>query len=352
MDERTRKMSNPRRRLPLPSIAIALFVLFMVWGGLRNWQNKPPVYVRTLIGGTGDPDVQAIYKFSHSSGDTGAVNPSGVYYSYDSIKDFLFAFETRSGTYLWQRKPPLKQGGGVGAIIVSQSTLYVTTALGVYACNAATGDVIWSSVLGEGHVSVVSQLEQERSILRIYYGDTIFEIDPITGEILRSWPKGDLLWLEDQIEIYPATPAGLEGRDQTTGEVIWENRERAFLVDDKLTPMQINPTTLLVKSEMRNYCTLDLSGGAYLWCSLDRFRANSAIHYEKMAGYALRDDFTLVEFDLQTGATLSETQFAPTKLSPNDNRGYSYFIAVTPDGEVLIFFGDSGELLVVKPNGA
>jgi outer membrane protein assembly factor BamB len=282
-----------------------------------------------------------------------AADESGLFYSisgrtYTSISERLyrlFAFDTNLGTYAWKSDYCTRENG-VSSIIAPGQVLYVVTAVTAYACEAETGENIWLSKLGEGHVRIALQLESDIPILRVYYGETIFELDTESGDIIHSRPKDNLVWKVGYVEIYQFSKDLMEGRNSITGEKMWGDLKGVIGVGEKRVPIQLDSNTLLIFEKEKGLCTLDFKVGSYEWCDSSTYRSNVGVDQPSGIGYAIRDDFVLVEIDLKTGTKLSETGFSPVKL-PTPDAGYRYFTAVT-ESTVLAYFGDSEQLFVMK----
>lgn len=256
--------------------------------------------------------------------------------------DYLIAFNGVSGGIFWKKKLPFSESG-IRDFLASISALYNVTTTDVYAYTASFGDPIWETHLGDGHVSIFSQLED--SLLRIYYGNKIFEISPVSGKILKGQDSGNIYWIEDNVEIHTVSPnqsIGMRGVDHTTSEIIWENANRVFLREEWF-PIQSFDNTIIVLTDSLGICALDIKTGEYTWCRPEEYKSNLGLEEGEDVGYILRNDFTLIKLNLASGEVLAEIQFLPKELPQEmKNTGYEYSIAVTKDA-VIVSFSDSGE---------
>ena len=341
------KTESPRKRDSATGLiaALVVFIAVLIYEWLADGRTVP--IIRELSYSTGGFEVKKIYEFPHIRGFTGEADRTGDFYATIQTSLSYFAFDTRTGEYVWKNNLCTGRDGG-RTIIVSKPILYAATALGIYACQANTGEYVWYTRLGNGHVAVIPQLEPDASILRVYYGDLVYELDPSSGEIQDKYSKGDLHWKIGQVGIYSDERDFMEGRDLETGKVLWENRQNVFWVDEWAIPLQLDSNTLLVKVLGAAICRFDFVEGIYNWCSDQEYLSNISVDAQNLVGYAIRSDFVLVGIDLQTGAIQSETGFSPSELPENDNNVYWYFTAVTDKNTVLAFFGDSTQLFVLN----
>jgi outer membrane protein assembly factor BamB len=308
---------------------------------------------------SGSLELLHVYDFPNLSAKM-AADESGLFYStsgrtYTSISERLyrlFAFDTNLGTYAWKSDSCTLEAGN-RVITISGSNLYVMTSISAYACEAATGKNIWSLKLGEGHVGIALQLEPDIPILRVYYGETIFELDPGSGDIIHSRPMDNLLWKIGQVEIYQFPPGYMEARNNASGEKMWGGLKGIVGVGEYLVPISIDSRTLLAYIDQGLgrgliLCALDFKSGSYKWCDQSIYFSNVGVDLEAGRGYVIRSDFNLVEIDLQTGKALSETYFPPAQIPEDKGPAYrGYFVAVTDD-TVIVYFGDSEQLFVMK----
>ena len=97
-----------------------------------------------------------------------------------SGRDKLVAIDVRTNITLWEQKLPVERNVRAGGLFADESTVFVVTTFNVDAYEAITGEPKWSAALGAGSVSIISQLDSD--VVRIYYGDRVYEVDAITGE--------------------------------------------------------------------------------------------------------------------------------------------------------------------------
>jgi len=215
----------------------------------------------------------------------------GMVYAISLTWNRLVAFDIKTGSNEWEVGLPFEQRG-TESLFVNKNTIFTVNATSAYAYETATGELKWSTKLGDGHVSIVSQLDADE--LRIQYGDKLIELDPETGKILAGGQK-----------------------PQNTGINI-----------------------RLVGGKDKWICAGDLQTGKNHWCRTETYISKVAIDLQSQTGYAMRDDFVLVTIDLQTGNVLGETSFLPSGPA----KEYFDFIPVVfSEGVVVISFSDSGQ---------
>lgn len=249
----------------------------------------------------------------------------------------LFAVDSKVGNTIWSIEPPIGQGG-VRGLLANENTVFIITTLNVNAYKAETGELQWSTKLGNGHVGIISQLDSD--ILRIYYGNDIHEIDTETGEILMSYPKDDTLWVLNNIVLKARYPFGIDAFVKQTDEFLWR-QEQSFFVEENLVPQNLDEDVIFVwqkpaSSLIGGICALDLKTGEYIWCRIENFNSVMAVDGQSKYGYALRDDNTLLMINLQTGHTMNERNFFSKNLPPLA-MGASPSIIVN-NGNVIVSF--------------
>jgi outer membrane protein assembly factor BamB len=265
-----------------------------------------------------------------------------------TIDDNIVAFNGVNGGVFWAKELPINERG-IRDFLVNESAIFNVNTTEVYAYTTSFGDLIWETHLGDGHVGINSQLDD--SLLRIYYGNKIFEISPDSGKILKEQNSGTTYWIEDDIEIHTISPnqnVGMRGINRITGETIWGNNNPVFPRDLGF-PIRSVGNSIIVLTDSYGMCSLDIKTGRYIWCRSERCISNLGIEEEdKDEGYILRSDFMLVKLNLATGETLAEIQFLPKEL-PQEMRDtiYGYSVSVTKD-VVIISFSDSDETFAIK----
>jgi outer membrane protein assembly factor BamB len=255
----------------------------------------------------------------------------------------LASFDPFSGVFLWQVQLP---GDRNSWLTFTGESLLGTTALDVVAYDASTGESKWSTGLGPGHVSFIAQLDND--IFRVYYGEQIFELDRNSGAIHGQRPRGNLEWIQGDIELYRISPGLIGGKDRKTGDDLWQIDAGAFDVMRTSPAQFINNQSLFIRFS-RKICLLNINSGKYLWCRPDVYISNVGLTFDRNNGYLLRDDFVLEKIDLNSGKVVGETQFMP-RLSDGQNDLHlpESFITITDDGTVIIIFGDSNQLIGLR----
>jgi len=266
----------------------------------------------------------------------------------------VVSLDAITDTLNWQSAGCTDIDGG-SDLIVHEQEVIVTGALGIYACKISDGTRIWSKQLGYGHVSVVPQLDVNSSILRVYYGESIFELDPASGDMINKQPIDNILWIVNQVVIYQYSDKYMGAKDRVTGLTKWENHDKVFSVSEWRKPQLYDNQSLIVFMSAyvtvtpfgREVCLFNYITGNYAWCRPEKYISHFGIIEKEGIGYILRDDFVLVKVNLRTGEVLDETSFSPNHL-PENGQQYGYFVEVTRDNTILVYFGDSQQLFGLK----
>ncbi len=331
-----------RRRILTFGLPIFLALLVLV-GALWGCKPKPGV-TRTI--GTSTQQVKALWVRQDISALSVASHPDEMIYALSSARDSLVALDAGNGAEKWRISLPFERSG-VRELLTDGKAVFAATTLGVDAYDAATGALMWSTTLGAGHVSVIPQLDA--GLVRIYYGDVIYEIDLETGSILSSEPKETTIWIIDGIALRSSPTNELAAMDRESGEQLWA-KGQPFYINEGQGPQDLGPDILIVGREpaptanyARGICALNLRTGTDNWCRAETYLSEIAIDRQSQSGYALRDDFVLVTIDLQDGSIVGETSFLPNALPDdllNTSRRYSVTLG---DRVVVVAFGDSGQ---------
>jgi outer membrane protein assembly factor BamB len=252
-----------------------------------------------------------------------------------------------NGSIVWEKNLNPDEVG-VRGILSTDRTVVTITTTDAYAYKTSTGDLLWSTKLGDGHVAI--NVQSENSLVRVYYGQKIIELSPETGKIITEQPAYNIDWIEHNIEIHRFSPdqrSGMIGIDHQTGKILWSNPGPIFLRAEWF-PIQSNDDILFVLTSDLGICGLNLNTGEYVWCRPERYISKIGLIRDNNVGYVVRGDFSLVKIDLITGNILAETQFLPKELAPDiRNRIFEYSVGVTKD-TVVISFSDSDQTFGLK----
>jgi len=321
-------------------IAIGLIaILLLAYIGLNVWFELPPKISRQIDIGKGQLETVWIRDITLWFQSSNWV--SNTVYAFTTTEELL-AVNSRTGSILWQRHLPQDELG-VRGLFATDRAIYTVTATEIHAYDALTGELVWSTRLGDGHVMLDFQAED--ALLRVYYGNRIIELSPETGQVLSNQPRGDIEWITNNIEIHHALPdqgAVMVGIDHKTGKSLWTNNGPMFVRSERF-PIQSIDSTIFVQTSDLGICGLNLISGKYLWCRTEEYISNMSLNRDENAGYVIRSDFSLVKIDLSTGKDLAEIGFSPKELpAPMQNRGFEYSTAYTQDA-IVVSFGDSDQ---------
>lgn len=316
------------------ALALLIMMVVLLWI-FQIWLKRPQPHISHVLGSsTQQVDVLWLKQeiFTQMAG-----NGSGVIYAMPITRDELKTINISNGVIYWEVKLPLERGGGARGLLTEQNTVFVATSVFVDAYKRETGELKWSTQLGDGHVSVIPQLDS--NILRIYYGDKLIELDPETGKILTMVPKDAIVWMSGNIILQVSPANQLIALDKQSSEVLWTSN-RLFYLDERHDPIDIGKNSLLV-GFTRGVCALNLKNGEYYWCHPEIYISDVAIDYQSQLGYAMREDLVLLTIDLQTGDVLGETSFLSSQ--PIDEQIGSMSSITFSDGVLVISFSDSGQ---------
>lgn len=320
---------------------LALFValILLLWLVMESLIKPPPAMIHTL--GLSTQRVNVLWIRQDIS--TWITSNDRMVFSRPVMSDSLIAIDAQTGATVW--KLPLSfEHSDIRSLLANQNTVFIVTTLTVDAYDAKTGQPEWSTGLGQGHVSIMSQLDS--NVLRIYYGDQIFELDSGTGKILSVMPTGATVWISGNTVL-----RGFGAFDRRTGKNLWNEGIPLFYYGEGVEPRDLGPDILLVASApgsrfSQGICALNMLIGQYNWCHTEGFNSMIAVDHHSGLGYAMREDFVLLTIDLQTGKVLGETSFLSSN-STSQERG-SVSSVVVSDAVVVVSFGDNGQTFGLK----
>jgi outer membrane protein assembly factor BamB len=321
-------------------LALSLMVIVLL-GVLQIWLQRPPPFNTHTIGSsTQHVDVLWLMQDGGNQGDVASpitANTDGTVFIMSLAYDTLTAINIKSGATIWKAKIPFEQSD-VRSLLADQNTVFVVTGGSVDAYESTTGKLKWSTRLGDEHVSVFSQLTS--TIVRVYYGDKLYEIDSKTGKVLSTLPKNNIIWVSDSV-VFEKTPAyQLRALNKQTGDQLWTS-SRWFTVGGGYKPQDTGKDKLIA-AFATGICALNIRSGEYDWCHPEIYLSSIAIDYQSQLGYAMRKDLVLLTIDLQTGNVLGETSFSSSKPI---NRQTDFVPSVVfSDGVVVVYFNDSGQI--------
>jgi outer membrane protein assembly factor BamB len=326
------------RRGPLTLFIILAILLWKV----PEWLEKPlPQIAHTFASSTESNEViwLADWSFTKITG-----NESRVIYAMPYTRENLMALDVNDGSVIWRTELPLERGGGARGLTANQDAVFVATSIFVDAYKTDTGELKWSTRIGDGHVSVITQLDS--NLIRVYYGSNLIELDPEIGAITSITPKNDIVWKLGNRTLQVSLSNYLTSIDEQTGSLLWTN-DRLFYLDEGQDPLSIGNDNLLV-GFLRGVCLLSLQTGEYIWCRPEINIANVAVDYKSQRGYAMRSDLVLLTIDLQTGEVLGETRFLSNE--PINEQFVPVSSIAFSDGVVVVSFSDSRQTFGIKIN--
>ena len=328
LSQRFRKWFARRGALALFFIAVFLLLVFQIWLERPQPRNAHVI-------GSSTQHVDTLWFKQGDLSNIVAANADGVVFIMPLTEDSITAIDAQSANAIWKVELPFERRG-LGSLLTNQNMIFAVQATRVSAYEAKTGELKWSTELGDGHVAVIPQLDS--GVLRIYYGDKLIELDPETGKILTVMPKGATVWISGNI-VFKASSA-YSPIDRQTGRPLWSNN-RSFYVDEGQEPINIGNDNLLVGFSPKGVCALNLKSGDENWCHLEINISDVAVDRQSQLGYAMREDLVLLTIDLQTGNVLGETRFLSSK--PIDQQIGFMSSIIFSDGVLVISFSDSGQ---------
>jgi outer membrane protein assembly factor BamB len=179
-----------------------LIILFLI----SDWiSNRPETKTIRQVGSSSDY-MQILWTRKMYLWDYIADWNSNMLYVVETGSEKLLAIDSLTGASIWEipLNVPTKSGElneyGVRYLLAVDRTVFSVTSTSVNAYRASTGELLWSTKIGDGHVAIRAQYDG--SLIRVYYGEELIEISKKTGEILTRQPMGDIVWIQNNVEIH------------------------------------------------------------------------------------------------------------------------------------------------------
>ncbi len=319
------------------ALVIFFVVLVLLWiVPILLEKPEPPPITRTL--GSSTQHVEVLWFRQDISPYIAASD--GMLYAMPLSWYSLAAFDIKTGSKNWEVELPFERSG-VRGLLANEEAVFTVNATRADAYELATGKLKWSAELGVGHVSVFFQLDS--GVLRIYYGNMLYEFDPNTGRLFHQMPKDTIAWVSGDVVLKVLPENKLTAVDKQTGKLLWSKCDVCdmFYINEGREPQDIGNDILIVGYNNRRICALDLQTGEDKWCRHEAYISKVAVDHQSQIGYVMRNDFVLMTIDLQTGSILGETIFQPSEPS----KEYSGFLSSVffSNGVVVVSFYDSRE---------
>jgi len=308
-------------------------VLIILLTALPSWLDRPKPRIIHVLGSSSQ-HVDVLWFNQDNISNLITTNGSGMAFAMDLARDNLIAIDIRRGTTIWKKGIPFDHSD-VRNLLADEHTVFAVTGIGVDAYKATTGELKWSTKLGDGHVSIVPQLDSGK--VRVYYGGTLFEIDSATGKVLSALSKNNVVWVLNDIALQEISANKLSATNKQTSELLWINDRKPY-ISEVYIPVDVGADKLIV-GFVKGICVLDLQTGEYSWCRPEIDIPNLAIDYQSHLGFGMRDDLVLLTIDLQTGKILGETSFLSNEPI-NEQNGFLSFITYS-NNVLMVSFSDS-----------
>ena len=273
-----------------------------------------------------------------------AIDSHAVYFT-EGNPEGLVALDKSSGRRLWENRTS-RVIFGARRVLTDDDRVYIVTYVDAVAFSLTTGQWLWATKLGGGHVRIIADLAP--GILRIYYGTSEIRLARDSGQLITSQPLGDVQWIVDDIAIR-VDPSGLAAIDRATRTQLWESDAEPFEAYGDFPPARGLPGQLLVVVKDRTLCALSLDSGSYDWCAPVDYASNIVVDSSQRVAFLLDQDWDLISVDLGTGALTTAASFPATRPPPTslEHAEYRYRLAIN-DHELLVYFPDTGELFLLQ----
>lgn len=221
-----------------------------------------PVYTITLVGNY----LRQIWYFEEGF-DEFTSNQLESVFAFPVERGRLFAFDAKTGLVKWKLDLSVPKGA-IAVFLSDNKNVYIVSATDVTAYAASSGETVWETELGSGHVSIQAVLVDD--FMEIFYGDKKFIVDLENGEILSS----------EAFAFYPADP-----------------------------PFRIVNDSIMLADNSEGLCALADNPSKLLWCKPEIWLDQIVVDERCELIYAMPDDQTIWMLDLSTGEVMDKVGF-------------------------------------------
>lgn len=236
------KFTSSNFKIIIFSITITVFFLFLVT------LNFPPAKKENRISRNYESNNNSTSFLKISLSDRpGALALDGA----DALY-FVFDWELRkidvsTGQEIWAIID--RSFWGANFIFIENEMVYLLSSTQLSAVSSNGESVVWTTRLGNGHVDFLGQIDGP--IIRVYYGNRIFEIDANDGTILHDYQRENVLWKDRQVEIHKNIDTKeLQGYSYDKKLIIWE-RPLEIVVDSPYYYQPLDAGDVLFFSHLR-----------------------------------------------------------------------------------------------------
>lgn len=256
----------------------------------------------------------------------------------------LTSFKIGDGLLEWE----INYNRGSASMVADDEKVYVASGGDpLQAFDLKTGELVWSGL--ELKPRMIHFLMIKNDVL-IEDSDAIRLFDPKTGEFIREEKVitdnlGSFIVRLGDFDLRQKRDRGLI-KMRKTGEFIWQTPlDNPSGLAHKYPILSNNKLITVVGRIGFDLYVIDFETGQRLWKADGTFVSNAVVLDGKI--YILRDDARLMVYDEVTGAELGHIQFTPAETDP---AGKIYWIGVSDQGRIFVYFSDSDELIGLEPN--
>jgi outer membrane protein assembly factor BamB len=256
----------------------------------------------------------------------------------------ILALDIYTGHQRWASEPL----GHIHSLAASPTTLFVASVDGISAYDARNGSKKWTSnqpppahesyriSFDDGKVYLIT----DRNARYLYT-----QIDPETGAVGSFQESNRALSKIDSEYRYTQQPIGtLWVEDIKSGQarqIITRPRSADPIRENIILAI---PYLKQITSVWHSVTVLELTTGQVLWECEECFASDIAVDNGKL--YAIRQDGSLIEYDLKTGKIIGLVEFSGvSRIDPST----TLYSITASNGYVLLFWGDTQELIALGP---
>ena len=276
---------------------------------------------------------------------------------WDQDGSILVALNSGNGKDKWREQLSFtdKSPAIITSLVVISDHIYVATAYSNYAVAAfrlQDGQAEWFTPDFPGHTGYDLYPSLDNNLLRLYGGissqTTVYDIDPKDGQIVSTHVFSSHDANEDAFMItaaskYTDTAQGLVHVDIQSG--------KTWLVPTtghtRHWPTFLDPAKMIFTTDvpLATLFNVDTSSGAVLWKTPGNLASNHTVFKDSV--YSLDANAKLTARDIATGRESGSIVFSGSPLDVNGNS--DYWLA-SGDCGLLVYFGDSQELIDFQSN--
>jgi len=260
----------------------------------------------------------------------------------------VMVFDIHTGDYVWESEDI----ANIRSVATDDERVYIGTITYVQAFDLETGQELWRGAeqpsMKKGGFVVYAKEDQVEAY--DISEPVVYILDPITGQTIDEIPK--LLffrWNGVDYSIVRGEHLLLEARNAMNNEKLWSNAFPGYIGGRPV----FSGDTMLLTSRGQIF-GVKAKTGEIIWQTANPETTFThpvyitGVALQDDLAYALRYDAAIVGFNPDTGEQIGIVEMMPGHTLEDDKGEVKHYTIVTSDKYVVVYYGNSQELIVFE----